>query len=113
MKIHMMGVQQLVTLPKFQIPARVTTAESAEISANDRMVFVIQYPDKLYSIRDKYKPFETITSSNEEYQVNLPLPIIENKPVSNYFQNFPVPTIRPYDKPTTTSISKDQGWAVP
>ena len=40
----MMGVRQLMTIPKFAAPARVTSSETAEVLANDRMIFVIQYP---------------------------------------------------------------------
>ena len=92
----MMALQQLMTLPKFTPPTRVTSSDAAEIFINDRIVFIIQYPERLYEIRDQYQQFENITCATEEFQIALPPPILENKP-SGYFPHFPVPTIRPYD----------------
>jgi hypothetical protein len=43
-KIHIMSIRQLVHIPRFVPPTRVTSAQAAQILATDRMVFVFQYP---------------------------------------------------------------------
>jgi len=63
------------------------------------MVIVMQFPEKLYEIRDKYKPFE-VTRKEEEHLVNLPAPVLEQRlPANDYYQNYNVPTIKPLVKP--------------
>lgn len=97
----MMAVRQLATIPKFNIPARVTSRSAAETLKDDRMVFVIQYPERLYEVRDHYKAFEGISCKNgEEYEVNVPVPVVETRPINDYYHNYTVPTIEPLNKPS-------------
>jgi hypothetical protein len=42
-KVHMMSIHQLITLPKLAPPNRVTTAQAAQTLNNDRMIIVMQY----------------------------------------------------------------------
>jgi len=56
-KLHMMSIKQLVTIPKINLPSRVTTQEAADFLAEDRMIFVLQYPERLYELKDQYKNF--------------------------------------------------------
>ncbi len=97
--MHMMSVRQLVTIPRFNAPARVTSKTAAEVLADDRMVFVLQYPERLYELRDQYKSFEGIVCKNEEFPVNVPMPAVEAKPINDYYHNYTVPTIEPLIKP--------------
>lgn len=92
-KVHMMAVSQLATIPKFVSPSRVTSQSAADALLNNRMVFVIQYPDRLFELRDNYKTFEAIASISEEYPVNVPQPAIETRSISDYYNNYRVPSI--------------------
>lgn len=89
----MMAVKQLVTIPKFTAPGRVTSQQAANALNESRMVFVIQYPDRLYELRDNYQPFDKISCITEEYPVNVPHPVIETRPINDYYSNYRVPTI--------------------
>lgn len=117
-KIHMMSVRQLATIPKFVIPARVTSKEAAQALRDDRMVFVMQYPDKLYEYRQLYKPFDSIVCiKGEEYPVNIPQPVQESHGVPDYYHNYTVPTIEPLNKPSLPAVKQPEvvyeSWGPP
>ena len=95
MKVHMMSVRQLMTLPRFTPPARVTTPQAAQALINERMVLVMQFPERLYELKDQFKPFEPILRITQEHPVNLPVPPVEVRPVNDYYHNYTVPTIEP------------------
>ena len=112
-----MSVRQLATIPKFIVPARVTSKEAAEVLKDDRMVFIMQYPDKLYEYREYYKPFESIVCvKGEEYSVNIPQSIQE-KHAHDYYHNYNVPTIEPLNKANAPEIKEPEvvyeSWGPP
>jgi hypothetical protein len=53
----MMSIKQLVTIPKMNLPSKVTTQEAADSLNDERMIFVLQYPERLYELKDQYKNF--------------------------------------------------------
>lgn len=63
------------------------------------MVFVLQYPERLYEIKDQYKNFENLDCKTELLNVQVPMPVIETKPINDYYHNYTVPTIEPLVKP--------------
>lgn len=59
-KIHIMSIRQLVCIPRFATPTRVSSLQASQVLATDRMIFIFQYPEKLYEIKDIYKPFSEV-----------------------------------------------------
>lgn len=47
-KIHIMSIKQLVQISRFNAPARVSSSAAAITLNNDRMIIIIQYPEKVY-----------------------------------------------------------------
>jgi hypothetical protein len=56
-KIHIMSMRQLVLVGRFAAPGRVSSSAAAAHLAQERVVMVVQYPEKVYEVRDLYKPF--------------------------------------------------------
>lgn len=71
-----MSMRQLVMVGRFVPPARVSSLSAAQHMAQERLVMVIQYPEKVYEVRDLHKPFEAIERKQEEYPTTVPAPVI-------------------------------------
>jgi hypothetical protein len=67
--------------------------------AQERLVMVVQYPEKVYEVRDLYKPFESIERKQEEYPTTVPAPVIEQPPAYDFYPKYTMPTIEPLVKP--------------
>lgn len=103
---------------RFVPPARVSSPSAAQHMAQERLIMVVQYPEKIYEVRDLYKPFESIEKKQEEYPTTVPAPIIEQPPAYDFYPKYTMPTIEPLVKPQPVFDEQKtvyEGWgeAVP
>jgi hypothetical protein len=74
------------------------------------MIFIFQYPEKLYEIKDIYKPFSEIQRKVEEYPVSVPIPVVEAPVVEmDHYMKYNVPSILP---PASKPIFEEPKMAV-
>lgn len=105
-------MRQLVMVARFVPPARVASLPAAQHLAQERLVMIIQYPEKVYEIKDLYKPFEPIERKMEEYPTIVPAPVIEQPPAYDFYPKYTMPTIEPLVKPPVFDEQKTvyEGW---
>lgn len=94
-----MSLRQLQQVGRFALPARVSSSSAANHLANERVIMVIQYPEKIYEVKDLYKQFAEIERKNEEFTTFVPAPIIEPPPIYDFYPKYTMPTIEPLTKP--------------
>jgi hypothetical protein len=59
-----MSIKQFVQIGRFAPPSRVSTAQAANVLNQERLMIILQYPEKIYEVKDSYKPFGEIEKKN-------------------------------------------------
>lgn len=75
-------------------------------------MIILQYPQKIYEVKDNYKAFGEIQKKTQEFTVSVPTVVVEAPPAFDFYPKYTMPTIEPLNKPNfeETKPVYEGGW---